>query len=558
MPTGNPLDQLRRRKQSHATPAAFAALAEEHRRAGRFAEAITVCRDGLERYPAYVSARVTLGRALLDSGDPVTAVTELEQAVTQAPDNLAAMRTLDAARAACADLPDLAPPPPLEDLTLHRAAVPAADPLPLVGDFPSESDPVVLPPIPDVPYSSLTGGADVPQEFGLRDDWTLPDLPPRTAAGENAWDAPAPSIETSPDGPETLVITGHGDALTTYFTAPPLQGEEPAGIWPVPSTAEAEAEGGAVEAEAVFSWAPEAPGEPGEPSESSIAMPTDLAEQAGQSTWDDHTIVVSRPVVEDVAVAPVSEEAAPGLWTGLFEEPVGDGAEPSAFAGWDAPGPSTPDKPAWGSEESDAQDTGMWTVPAAPADESTLAPGASTFTWGEPVEEAFLDPARQLIPEANGEDVEAGVQVPEAVEAFVLDPIVDEPMWGMSEGVIDADQAGLVEDVPVEPVMASGIPGDADGAADRASRSTWAGSVASALDEVFRQAGQPHAAPMTVEAPAPADDPYRATMAAAAVEAALDDTARRGDASTSALVSLQQMLEAVRARRAALFTDIKH
>src|SRR5688500_857126 len=171
MPTGNPLDQLRRRKQSHATPAAFAALAEEHRRAGRFDEAITVCRDGLERYPAYVSARVTLGRALLDSGDPVTAVTELEQAVAQAPDNLAAARTLDAARAACADLPDLAPPPPLDDLTLHRAAVPEADPLPLVGDFPSESEPVALPPILDVPYASLTGGADAPQEFGLRDDW---------------------------------------------------------------------------------------------------------------------------------------------------------------------------------------------------------------------------------------------------------------------------------------------------------------------------------------------------------------------------------------------------
>ena len=69
MSTGNPLEQLRRRMQSHATPTAFAALAEEHRRAGRFAEAIAVCREGLERYPAYVSARVTLGRALLDSGD---------------------------------------------------------------------------------------------------------------------------------------------------------------------------------------------------------------------------------------------------------------------------------------------------------------------------------------------------------------------------------------------------------------------------------------------------------------------------------------------------------
>ena len=64
MTTGNPLDQLRRRMQTHATPTAFAALAEEHRRAGRLADAVAVCREGLERYPAYVSGRVTLGRAL--------------------------------------------------------------------------------------------------------------------------------------------------------------------------------------------------------------------------------------------------------------------------------------------------------------------------------------------------------------------------------------------------------------------------------------------------------------------------------------------------------------
>ena len=105
MSTGNPLEQLRRRMQSHATPTAFAALAEEHRRAGRLAEAVAVCREGLERYPAYVSGRVTLGRALLDSGDAMAAVTELEHAVAQSPDNLAAARALETARAALGDVP---------------------------------------------------------------------------------------------------------------------------------------------------------------------------------------------------------------------------------------------------------------------------------------------------------------------------------------------------------------------------------------------------------------------------------------------------------------------
>src|SRR5918993_788102 len=156
MSTGNPLEQLRRRMQSHATPTAFVALAEEHRRAGRFGEAIAVCRDGLERYPAYVSARVTLGRALLDSGDVAAAVSELEHAVAQAPDNLAAARALEAAHAALGDIPlDASAPPSLHDdtslpdLALHEAA----------EDVPSLHGSLV--------DQAFAVGADGPQEFGL-------------------------------------------------------------------------------------------------------------------------------------------------------------------------------------------------------------------------------------------------------------------------------------------------------------------------------------------------------------------------------------------------------
>ena len=45
-------------------------------------------------------------------------------------------------------------------------------------------------------------------------------------------------------------------------------------------------------------------------------------------------------------------------------------------------------------------------------------------------------------------------------------------------------------------------------------------------------------------------------MADAAVEAALEDAVLRDDAATPTLVSLQQMLDSVRARRAALFHDL--
>lgn len=99
MSSAKPLDELRRRLGNGPAPGAFAALAEEHRRAGRLDEAVAVCREGLARYPTYVSARVTLGRALLDSGEVPAAIAELEQAVAQAPDNLAAARALETARA---------------------------------------------------------------------------------------------------------------------------------------------------------------------------------------------------------------------------------------------------------------------------------------------------------------------------------------------------------------------------------------------------------------------------------------------------------------------------
>ena len=73
---------------------AFAALAEEYRRQGRHEEAIQTCRGGLQRHPSYLSARVTLGRALIEVGDYDGAREELETVLRSAPENLAAIRGL--------------------------------------------------------------------------------------------------------------------------------------------------------------------------------------------------------------------------------------------------------------------------------------------------------------------------------------------------------------------------------------------------------------------------------------------------------------------------------
>ena len=72
------IDELRRRVQTDPASIAFAALAEEYRRAGLPDEAIATCVAGLKRHPAYVSARVTLGRALLETGRLDEARIELE------------------------------------------------------------------------------------------------------------------------------------------------------------------------------------------------------------------------------------------------------------------------------------------------------------------------------------------------------------------------------------------------------------------------------------------------------------------------------------------------
>ena len=88
------LDVLRRRVQQDPASIAFAPLAEELRRAGDHYEAVRVCLAGLEHHPAFLSARVTLGRALAALDQYQEARTEFEYVLKVAPDNLLASRSL--------------------------------------------------------------------------------------------------------------------------------------------------------------------------------------------------------------------------------------------------------------------------------------------------------------------------------------------------------------------------------------------------------------------------------------------------------------------------------
>jgi len=94
VPDSPRIEELRRRLLKDPASIAFAQLAEEHRRAGDLDEAVRVCQAGLEEHPGYLSARVTLGRALLELGRFEEAGAEFFAVVEAAPDNLVAVRAL--------------------------------------------------------------------------------------------------------------------------------------------------------------------------------------------------------------------------------------------------------------------------------------------------------------------------------------------------------------------------------------------------------------------------------------------------------------------------------
>jgi Flp pilus assembly protein TadD len=115
------IDELRRRVQMDPASIAFAALAEELRRAGRFEEAIATCTAGLQRHPAYLSAHVTLGRALIEVGQYEEAREELEHVLRVAPENLAAIRGLAEIHHYAGGLPE---PRPVSTVASPSAPVP--------------------------------------------------------------------------------------------------------------------------------------------------------------------------------------------------------------------------------------------------------------------------------------------------------------------------------------------------------------------------------------------------------------------------------------------------
>jgi tetratricopeptide (TPR) repeat protein len=157
------LDELRRRVEKDPASIAFAAFAEELRRTGDHDEAIRVCRAGLEYHPAYLSARVTLGRALIELQQYPEARTELEYVLHAAPDNLLALKSMTELEGRAGSQP--APPvpdPPRPSLSFAAAPAPAAvmepapAPPPMTEPEPTPV-PVPAPPPPNPALDALEG-----------------------------------------------------------------------------------------------------------------------------------------------------------------------------------------------------------------------------------------------------------------------------------------------------------------------------------------------------------------------------------------------------------------
>jgi tetratricopeptide (TPR) repeat protein len=186
------IHELRRRVERDPSSIAFAQLAEEHRRVGNHTEAVAVARDGLARHPGYLSARVTLGRALLELEQYDEAQRELETVLRTSPDNLAAIRALatihqrrgelgEAARHytnalemsrapfELPDLPPLADLPGLGDLDLPAAAPPSLDDFTRTLEALDRISLDLAPPVSDVELASIDEPMPAPDPPGLRE-----------------------------------------------------------------------------------------------------------------------------------------------------------------------------------------------------------------------------------------------------------------------------------------------------------------------------------------------------------------------------------------------------
>jgi len=88
------IEKLKARLEKDPSSKLFVPLAEEYRKAGMYDEAIEVLLKELQKQPSYTTARVSLGKIYLETGQTAEARGEFEKVVAAVPDNLFAQKKL--------------------------------------------------------------------------------------------------------------------------------------------------------------------------------------------------------------------------------------------------------------------------------------------------------------------------------------------------------------------------------------------------------------------------------------------------------------------------------
>ncbi len=91
-PLSGAIRRLEERLARDPSALAFAHLADLYRKAGRGRDAIALCREGLERYPHYATARLILAKALLAEGELDDALAEAQKILETTPGQAQAHR----------------------------------------------------------------------------------------------------------------------------------------------------------------------------------------------------------------------------------------------------------------------------------------------------------------------------------------------------------------------------------------------------------------------------------------------------------------------------------
>ena len=179
---------------------AFAHVAERFRKAGDLQRAVSLCRDGLRRFPDHVSGRVTLGLALVDLGHHADARKALKHALKLAPDNLAAIRGM-------AHLHDHGDNDPGESLPMVEAAT---------------------------GYEPMLEQSDLARRDELaRDLWRAPEPEPVIAPEPVRAAAPAPDMKPASElEPGLELAFASLEELDPVMPAPPLEELDP--VLPAP------------------------------------------------------------------------------------------------------------------------------------------------------------------------------------------------------------------------------------------------------------------------------------------------------------------------------------